>query len=420
MATSALAPAELYELPARTANLAAKSDRIPLFIPASADEFKTNGMGGEVVAEGVTTLFCPSGFYTPAAMPGTEGCRRVNLEVPGQPAVAVISWTEPGGALRFKVPGGAGVFSILSALSMRAAIDPLSPLNPEGQSQAFSIQLTDAAGNRATVVTRPDEPALQYPPGLFEEDSFFEGGLFTGRVPLTSLRALLSQFPGVNLAAITEIAVIFDQTPSGSLFFSDLELVRGPVEWRATLSAPPPPELLAAAEAGDVEAQRQLANLYRPTSAMGIYYGSSEQAVYWYRQACAAGYANAQVDFFDFASSYDGPNAEIYLAEATACLEDAIRQGHRMAIINGAFQAAFVNHDYKTGFFLYALLEDSEPHYAEQRWSFAGNLTAAEIDEAEQAAAEWRANNQIKDYDDFFIEVNSPFRVVSPTPAAAP
>jgi hypothetical protein len=182
---------------------------------------------------------------------------------------------------------------------------------------------------------------------------------------------------------------------------------------RETLGAPPSAELIAAAEAGDVEAQRQLANLYRPTEALGVPFGNVEKAVFWYRKACDAGYANAQVDFYEFAFSYSGANSDVYLAEAIICLEDAIRQGHRNAIINGAFWAAFIDHDYKTGFFLYALFEGTEPEFAEQRWSFAENLTQHEIDEAEQAAAEWRANNRIKDYDDFFAAVNSPFRPVT-------
>ncbi len=197
---------------------------------------------------------------------------------------------------------------------------------------------------------------------------------------------------------------------SGTLFLADVELVRSPIGSQETLSEPPSAELIAAAEAGDVEAMRQLANLYRPTEALGVQYGNLEQAVFWYRQACAAGYANAQVDFYEFARLQADMGDDVYLEEAIACLEDAIRQGHRSAIINGAFRAAFIEQDYKTGFFLYALFEDTEPDYAEQRWSFADQLTQAEIDEAEQAAAEWRAANQIKDYEDFFAEVDSPFR----------
>jgi hypothetical protein len=44
------------------------------------------------------------------------------------------------------------------------------------------------------------------------------------------------------------------------------------------------------------------------------------------------------------------------------------------------------------------------PGIAQQRQSFANQLTQAEIDEA--AAAAWRAQNEVKDYSDFFAEVN--------------
>ncbi len=74
--------------------------------------------------------------------------------------------------------------------------------------------------------TRVDEPALRFPDGYEEVNDTFDGGLFTGRVPLTSIRLPLSDFAGVDLAAIQEIKLLFDQTPSGSLFMSDLEIVR--------------------------------------------------------------------------------------------------------------------------------------------------------------------------------------------------
>jgi hypothetical protein len=37
---------------------------------------------------------------------------------------------------------------------------------------------------------------------------------------------MLADFIGVDLAAISEIALSFDQTPSGSLFRGDIEFVR--------------------------------------------------------------------------------------------------------------------------------------------------------------------------------------------------
>ncbi len=88
------------------------------------------------------------------------------------------------------------------------------------------MRLTDGAGNSAIVTTRPGEPALVFPPGYVEENDFFEGGLFTGRVPMTTIRLLLSDFAGVDLSNIVELALVFDQTAAGSLFLGDIELVR--------------------------------------------------------------------------------------------------------------------------------------------------------------------------------------------------
>ncbi len=53
---------------------------------------------------------------------------------------------------------------------------------------------------------------------------------------------------------------------------------------------------------------------------------------------------------------------------------------------------------------------------AAQRHTFADQLTQAEIDAAEDAATSWRVDNQVRDYEDFCADVNSPFR----RPAAQP
>jgi hypothetical protein len=222
------APAELYGLPARVATLAAGPDRHPLFLPASEGELTTNRAGGSVTADGVTTFFCPEGYYTPFTRPGSEPCRRVNLTVPGQPAMAVISWEKPGAALRFALPAGKGDLSQATAISLRAAVDPMSPLNATGKPQSFSVRLTDGAGKTAGAATRPHEPALQFPPGVLEDDPLF-GVHFSGRVPMTTIRLPLSDFAAVDLANIREIALEFGPTASGSLFIGDLEWVRQPL-----------------------------------------------------------------------------------------------------------------------------------------------------------------------------------------------
>ena len=75
--------------------------------------------------------------------------------------------------------------------------------------------------------TRPGEPALGFPPGTMQVESLHgEPAIFTGIVPLTTIRLALSDFAGVDLADIREIALLFDQRPSGTLFVGDLEWVR--------------------------------------------------------------------------------------------------------------------------------------------------------------------------------------------------
>jgi dienelactone hydrolase len=216
---------QLYGLPARVAALAPGTDRLPLLIPATAAELETNLAGGDVISENLAITYCKEGYYTPSMNPGSEPCKRVNLVVPGNPAMIVASWSRKEGALRFSLPEERDL-SQFSAISLRAAVDPLSTLNKVDTYQAFTIQLVDRQGNTASVRTRMDEPALRFTPGYEEKNESFDGGLFTGRVPLTSIRMLLRDFTGVNFAEIRAIMLLFDQTTSGTLFISDLEFVR--------------------------------------------------------------------------------------------------------------------------------------------------------------------------------------------------
>lgn len=220
------APDSLYGRPARISALVAANNRLTLLIPKSDSEMTANLVGGQVTAVGVSTMFCEEGYYTPQMKPGSEPCKRVNLTIPGDPAMLVVAWEQSGAALRFSLPDGSGDLSEYTTISLRTAVNPLSPLNAQDSYQAFSIQLTDSAGNQATIQTRPTEPALGFPVGSVEEDSFFAGGQFSGRVPMTTIRLPLSDFAGINLADISEVALVFDQTASGSLFMGDLEFMQ--------------------------------------------------------------------------------------------------------------------------------------------------------------------------------------------------
>ncbi len=223
---TAPAPDTLLGQPARIMTLAEAAHRLPLLVPAGADELVTNLVGGRVVAEGLTTFFCEAGYFTPLVKPGSEPCKRVNLTIPGNPVMVVVSWEEAGASLRLELPAEAGDLSSYTTISLRTAVDPTSPLNVPEQYQAFTVRLTDRTGATALVQTRSDEPALVFPVANMEEDSLFEDGLFTGRVPMTTVRLLLADFTGVDLTQISEVAFLFDQTPSGSLFMGDIEVVK--------------------------------------------------------------------------------------------------------------------------------------------------------------------------------------------------
>jgi hypothetical protein len=219
------APDRLYGQAARLASLAPGEARLPVLIPLSADELGQPWNGGRTTAEGITTHFCPEGYYTPFVLPGSEPCKRVNLTIPGNPAMVVVTWPQPGGSLRFTWPEGLDLRHFAAA-SLRVALDPTSELNIPGQPPSITLELTDAHGGQASLPTRPLEPALAFPAGETVEDDLFEGGLFSGRVPLTTLRFDLASAQGVDLQAITEASLMFDQAPSGALFLADFEFVQ--------------------------------------------------------------------------------------------------------------------------------------------------------------------------------------------------
>jgi hypothetical protein len=183
----------------------------------------TNLLGGEVTMTGVTAVYCPEGYYVPANEPGSEPCKRVNFNQPGYPQQLVLSWQSPGAEWRTAVPGANADLSAYTALQFRAALDPLSDLNPQDAPQSLTVSLVDADGNQAQATM----PPLPYPVGERQPNDFFEGGYFTGQVHMRQVRIPLAAFAAADLTQITEIALLFDQSDTGSLFLADLELVSG-------------------------------------------------------------------------------------------------------------------------------------------------------------------------------------------------
>jgi len=215
-------PTTFDEFDVRLNILPKSMNRLTLIQPQDETELSQNLLEGETTLSGVDALFCPEGYYVPVNEPGSEPCKRVNFNQPGYPQQFVLSWETSGAEWRTAVPETHNDLTAYTAIQLRAALDPLSPLNQPGDPQSFTIEFVDSTGNREQVVVLP----VDFPVGETTPNDHFEGGFFTGHVHMSSLRIPLAELTAVDLANITEIALVFDQTPSGTLFLADLELVK--------------------------------------------------------------------------------------------------------------------------------------------------------------------------------------------------
>jgi hypothetical protein len=215
-------PTDLYNFPAQITTLYPSANRLTVIQPQSDTELSQNLLGGAVTATDVTTLFCDEGYYVPDNNPGSEGCKRVNFNQPGFPQQLVLSWEAMGAEWRTAVPEAYADLTDYTTIQLRAALDPLSPLNAPDEPQSFTLEFSDSSGNREQLLVSP----IDFPVGETIPNDYFEGGTFTGQVYMNSFRIPLGELTAVDLTNITEIALIFDQTPSGTLFLADLELIK--------------------------------------------------------------------------------------------------------------------------------------------------------------------------------------------------
>lgn len=215
-------PGHLFDEPVQVNTLFPAADRLSIIMPEGEVELRHNLLGGDVNMTGVSTGFCPQGYYTPEMEPGTEACNRVYFNQPGYPQQFTLRWETPGAEWRTEIPTSAVDLSSYTSLALRVALNPLSPLNRQGEGQAFSIVLSDENDIQAKVEVLD----LPYPVGEHQPSEFFEGDSFNGHVHMKTVILPLSDFPGIDLTNITEIALLFDQRDTGELFIADLELIR--------------------------------------------------------------------------------------------------------------------------------------------------------------------------------------------------
>jgi hypothetical protein len=195
------APVSLYDFPVQTTLAPAAGERRPIFQPP--DETTTTAAG---FAEGPLEIsLCPPG----------QTCGDGILQ-PGMPGQVRLAWSEAGAVYRLPVPEEAGGFS---TLRLRAAVDPTHPLNSAAGPVAFRVRLTDLAGNQAAVEL---PTPLPFPPaGTFPGDGY----RFSPVLP-QDIRLPLEAFTGVDPNSPAAVELVFDATPAGAIFLTDLELIR--------------------------------------------------------------------------------------------------------------------------------------------------------------------------------------------------
>ena len=180
-------------------------------------------LGADGAAGAAAAVFCKAGYGLPGEM--AEACRRVQFSQPGYPEQLALTWEGTDGACEVALPEGNRDLSDYATLHLRAAVDPLSPLNDPGQPQSFSLRLKDGAGKMAAVALT-GVPALAFPAGVEGGVNSFNLDTWDNHVILSSIRAPLTRFAGVDLGDIRSVALVFDATERGAIFMTDLELLR--------------------------------------------------------------------------------------------------------------------------------------------------------------------------------------------------
>lgn len=163
----------------------------------------------------------PQGNLTLNSCPELGNCGPWLRLRPLFPAALRLAWQSPGARLRLAWPPAQQNIRAFDSLQMRLTVDSSDILNA-GFDQQIAVLLRDRYGRGARVELPGGTPALhQFPP---DPQTGYEA------VPayLSAVRIPLQQFEGIDLSAIASLELVFDHTPRGALYLTDIGVITTP------------------------------------------------------------------------------------------------------------------------------------------------------------------------------------------------
>ena len=181
----------------------------------ASNSLTVNQLGGSVTTSGLTVAdWCAETFGDPCV---TGTFENNDIHLTGLPQGA-LGWNAFTGNIRFNIPAGSGDVDGYDVLQFRTEVNPAYSANTGVPLQNFSVELVDGSGGSDSVSASsvPNDDALIYPEGIPN-----------GHVIMNQIRFPLSMFTGVNLANVTQVRLVFDQTNKGVIDVSDMAFTKG-------------------------------------------------------------------------------------------------------------------------------------------------------------------------------------------------
>ena len=181
----------------------------------ASNSLTVNQLGGSVTTSGLTVAdWCAETFGDPCV---TGTFENEDIHLTGLPQGPSDGTPSPGTSGSTSLAGIRGR-GRLPVLQFRTEVNPAYSANTGVPLQNFSVELVDGSGGSDSVSASsvPNDDALIYPEGIPN-----------GHVIMNQIRFPLSMFTGVDLANVTQVRLVFDQTNKGVIDVSDMAFTKG-------------------------------------------------------------------------------------------------------------------------------------------------------------------------------------------------